>query len=90
MNGGKPSHLCEIDPRARFFPSEWKDEAVYLLFNTSMGGVSCSRCERTFSGRADLRKLQGDHIIPWSRGGATDWGNMQLLCSECNRQKGNL
>jgi hypothetical protein len=28
------------------------------------------------------------HVIPWSRGGATSVGNLQLLCRRCNLAKG--
>jgi 5-methylcytosine-specific restriction endonuclease McrA len=32
-------------------------------------------------------ELQYDHVIPWSRGGATSVENLQLLCAACNREK---
>jgi hypothetical protein len=32
--------------------------------------------------------LEFDHVIPWSRGGATSVGNLQLLCRRCNLAKG--
>ncbi|MBP1637318.1 MAG: endonuclease [Bacteroidetes bacterium] len=30
-----------------------------------------------------------DHIIPWSKGGPTEEHNIRLLCSECNKKRGN-
>ncbi|MGV0157167.1 HNH endonuclease [Rhodococcus sp. GB-02] len=32
--------------------------------------------------------LEYDHIIPFSRGGASTEGNVQLLCRACNLAKG--
>jgi hypothetical protein len=33
--------------------------------------------------------LHVDHVIPISRGGSSDLGNLQTLCQECNLGKGN-
>ena len=34
-------------------------------------------------------ELSIDHVIPISRGGKTDWGNVVLACTRCNTLKGN-
>lgn len=43
---------------------------------------SCQYCG--FSGELTL-----DHIIPRSRGGSTEWGNVVCCCRRCNSKKGN-
>ncbi|WP_419855850.1 HNH endonuclease family protein [Candidatus Poriferisodalis sp.] len=35
-----------------------------------------------------IGKMHGDHITPWSAGGKTTDDNCQMLCADCNRQKG--
>jgi hypothetical protein len=43
-------------------------------------GGMCVECDSRFD-------LQYDHILPWSKGGATTVENLQLLCAPCNRTK---
>lgn len=45
-------------------------------------GGRCQECGAT-------KDLQLDHIIPFSKGGATTVENLQLLCGKCNRAKSN-
>lgn len=33
--------------------------------------------------------MEGDHIIPWSKGGRTTEDNLQMLCARCNNDKSN-
>jgi 5-methylcytosine-specific restriction endonuclease McrA len=44
-------------------------------------GGKCVQCGSSFD-------LQYDHVIPVALGGATTVGNLQLLCADCNREKG--
>lgn len=43
----------------------------------------CMHCGKNF----ELKKMEGDHITPWSKGGKTNLENCQMLCRECNRRK---
>jgi 5-methylcytosine-specific restriction endonuclease McrA len=45
----------------------------------------CKMCGRVRT----LDDLEVDHIIPVSLGGSDTLDNKQLLCSKCNREKGN-
>ncbi len=36
-----------------------------------------------------LKEMDADHISAWSKGGATDTNNCQMLCKTHNRAKGN-
>ena len=44
----------------------------------------CPMCLKEF----DFEFMDGDHIIPWSKGGRTVMENCQMLCHECNLHKG--
>ncbi len=35
-----------------------------------------------------IDEMEGDHITPWHLGGKTDETNLQMLCKDCNREKG--
>ncbi len=39
--------------------------------------------------RWSLKEMDADHVTAWSKGGASDAGNCQMLCVTHNRAKGN-
>lgn len=43
----------------------------------------CPRCNEHF----DFEFMEGDHIVPWCKGGKTTIENLQMLCVSCNREK---
>ena len=45
----------------------------------------CVKCEK----RCELGAMHKDHIIPFSKGGKTNYENFQLLCANCNGKKSN-
>lgn len=49
------------------------------------GGGHCALCGAT----TNDRMMDVDHIIPRSKGGKTEYSNLQVLCSKCNRSKRN-
>lgn len=45
----------------------------------------CAICGKPF----DIEVMEADHVTAWSKGGATDISNCQMLCQTHNRAKGN-
>lgn len=46
------------------------------------GGI-CPICGQHF----EYEEMQGDHIVPWSKGSRTIDENLQMLCQKCNNDK---
>lgn len=46
------------------------------------GGV-CAHCGE----HVEYEACEADHVTPWSQGGHTEYGNLQVLCRKCNRSK---
>lgn len=67
--------LLELDP----VPDNLRYQAL------KASGGRCALCGVT----KNERPLDVDHIIPRSRGGKNEQANLQVLCSKCNRTKGN-
>ena len=91
LGGEKDKSLLNI----RVFDKHTK-EAVYRkqTKDAEAKGVSnCPLCAVSDGPNAKriykLRDMDADHVTAWSRGGATDASNCQVLCVNHNRAKGN-
>ncbi|MFE1090585.1 HNH endonuclease [Streptomyces albidoflavus] len=47
------------------------------------GFSHCRECERTMSAAL----LRVDHIVPLADGGKDEWGNLNVLCTDCHNKK---
>ena len=88
----------ESDPRLLeirvFEPRETK--AVYAKQTAAAEAKGVSNCPLCAMGHAANRsriykfaEMDADHVAAWSKGGATDISNCQMLCKTHNRAKGN-
>lgn len=59
----------------------------------SAGVSNCSYCAIGHDANAnkiwELKDMDADHVSAWSKGGATDIANCEMLCKPHNRAKGN-
>ena len=57
------------------------------------GGSNCPHCAMSNGANSTkiwkLSEMDADHVTAWSKGGATDINNCQMLCQTHNRAKGN-
>ncbi len=61
----------------------WRLRALVLMRD----GATCRLCgDKPQLGAI----LEVDHIHPWSKGGETSIGNLQILCQRCNGGKSNI
>lgn len=80
-NSGIYEYLLSGDEKhlsIRAFDDDMKQEAY-----ERQKGI-CVKCGKHFK----IEEMEGDHIIPWSKGGKTVAENCQMLCINCNRRKG--
>ena len=89
----------EVDQKLlhiRVFDEKTK-RAVYRRQTTDAKAKGVSNCPMcaAVAGNANTTRIykdaemDADHVTAWSRGGATDEANCQLLCKTHNRSKGN-
>ncbi|MFK7902837.1 MAG: HNH endonuclease [Nitratireductor sp.] len=61
-------------------------EPAFTRFNVFLrDNFECQYCGT----RNEPKDLTFDHVIPRSKGGLTEWGNVCAACSPCNLRKGN-
>lgn len=66
----------------RAFPDQMK-RRVY-----EKQGHKCPICvKKGIETEYEFEDMQGDHIVPWSKGGKTVEDNLQMLCRTCNSAK---
>ena len=77
-----------------FDPKETKVVYAKQTAAAERNGVSnCQLCAVGHEANAKriwkLSEMDADHVAAWSKGGATDLSNCQMLCKTHNRAKGN-
>lgn len=91
LGGSNDSKLLEI----RIFEERDK-KTVYERQTKEAQGKGISNCPLCALGNDNnktriwkLNEMDADHVTAWSKGGATDISNCQMLCKTHNRAKGN-
>ena len=91
LGGEKDTRLLDVRV---FDPKETKAVYAKQTAAAEKKGVSnCPLCAIGHDANATriwkFSEMDADHVTPWSKGGATDISNCQMLCRTHNRAKGN-
>ena len=91
LSGGELTKLLQV----RIFEASTK-KTVYARQTKSAQADGKSNCPMCAAGRGskakkiwEYKEMDADHVTAWSKGGATDISNCQMLCKNHNRLKGN-
>lgn len=91
LGGCQDTKLLEV----RVFDDATK-KIVYTRQTDEAKNKDCSNCPLCALGNDSNKKkiwklteMDADHVAAWSKGGATDIANCQMLCKTHNRAKGN-
>ena len=91
LGGEKDTRLLNV----RVFDDRTK-RSVYAAQTTTAKEKGISNCPLCAIGNNankskiwELKEMDADHVTAWSKGGATDISNCEMLCATHNRAKGN-
>lgn len=91
LGGEQDKRLLDV----RVFDEPTK-KSVYAAQTTAAKAKGISNCPLCALGTDahktkvwSLKEMDADHVTAWSKGGATDIANCQMLCKTHNRAKGN-
>lgn len=91
LNGCKDTNLLDI----RIFDEHTK-KTVYAQQTKDAEANDKSNCplcalghDKNSKKKWKLNEMDADHVTAWSKGGATDISNCQMLCKTHNKAKGN-
>ena len=85
-DGGMITDFIHTDkkPKRKDPKLENKIKPVKDILFTRQKGI-CKGCRKKF----DIENFEIDHIIPKNKGGTSYYDNLQLLCGNCNKVKGD-
>jgi len=82
VNNKKGIYTFVITREPRYLSLRAFDDKQKLVAYEKQKGI-CVKCQEHF----EINQMEGDHIIPWSKGGKTTADNCQMLCKKCNATK---
>lgn len=86
----KNTDISEINTEKETIRKDTRTISLRLRFSIFLrDGFRCQSCGKSPVTHPGI-ELHCDHIIPWSKGGRTNFDNLKTLCSECNLGKGNM
>lgn len=78
-----------LEPSKEIIKKDKRDIPLSVRYKVlSRDRFKCVKCGNSPSSDSNC-KLHIDHILPWSKGGKTEFENLQTTCMQCNVGKGN-
>jgi 5-methylcytosine-specific restriction endonuclease McrA len=94
---GKGKNRKRLDRMKAERPFEWKSWKYQTQCRVKITGTELERIWAAQNGKCGLtgramtpQTAELDHIVPISRGGSLEIGNLRWLCSEANQAKGKM